>query len=179
MNFAKAVGWPGSGPLVRRASAVALAVGVFAVSGIAPALAQKQGGILRVYNSTNPPSLSIHEEGTIATVMPMMSVFNNLVLSDQSKPKSSIDTVVPDLAESWSYDETKTKLTFKLREGVKWHDGKPFTAKDVRCTWHWVSDKERSGFRKNPRKIWYENLKEVTVDNDYQATFHLEHPQPW
>lgn len=157
----------------------ALAIGALCLAAVTmPAAAQKQGGVLRVYNSSNPPSLSIHEEGTIATVMPMMSVFNNLVLSDQSKNNSSIDTVVPDLAESWSYDETKTKLTFKLRQGVKWHDGKPFTAKDVQCTWHWIIGKEQSGFRKNPRKVWYDNLKEVTVDNDYQATFHLEHPQP-
>lgn len=178
MTGTKAVHRPGFGPLARRAITIAAAVGLLAVAGVTPALAQKQGGILRVYNSSNPPSLSIHEEGTIATIMPMMSVFNNLVLSDQSEPKSSIDTVVPDLAESWSYDETETKLTFKLRQGVKWHDGEPFTAKDVQCTWHWISDKERSGFRKNPRKIWYDNLKEVTVDNDYQVTFHLEHPQP-
>jgi peptide/nickel transport system substrate-binding protein len=156
----------------------ALALGVAAVAVAGPAAAQKQGGTLRVYNSSNPPSLSIHEEGTIATVMPMAAVFNNLVLSDQSKPKSGPDTVVPDLAESWSYDDTETKLTFKLREGVKWHDGQPFTAKDVQCTWHWIIEKEKSGFRKNPRKVWYSNLKEVTVDGDYQATFHLEHPQP-
>ena len=43
-----------------------------------------------------------------------------------------------------------TKLTFKLRQGVKWHDGKPFTAKDVRCTWHRLLGKE-DDFRKNPR----------------------------
>ncbi len=162
-----------------RAAALAASIVVtIAAAGTAPAWGQKQGGVLRVYNSSNPPSLSIHEEGTIATVMPMASLFNNLVLSDQSKPKSSLDTVVPDLAESWSYDDTQTKLTFKLRQGVKWHDGKPFTAKDVQCTWHWLIDKERSRFRKNPRKVWYSNLKEVTVDDDYQATFHLEHPQP-
>ncbi len=79
--------------------------------------------------------------------MPMASVFNNLVLSDQTKPSSGADTIVPDLAESWSYDETLTKLTFKLRPGVKWHDGKPFTAKDVQCTWHWLIEKEKGGFR--------------------------------
>uniref|UniRef100_UPI001EF766AA ABC transporter substrate-binding protein n=1 Tax=Proteus mirabilis TaxID=584 RepID=UPI001EF766AA len=34
------------------------------------------------------------------------------------------------LATSWSWDDSKKKLTFKLREGVKWHDGKPVTAED-------------------------------------------------
>lgn len=144
----------------------------------APAWSQQQGGVLKVYNSTNPPSLSIHEEGTIATVMPIMAVYNNLVLSDQSKPNSSADTIMPELAESWSYDDSNTKLTFMLREGVKWHDGKPFTAKDVQCTWNLLISNERGGLRKNPRKVWYENLNEVTVDNDYQVTFHLAEPQP-
>ena len=42
---------------------------------------------------------------------------------------------MPDLAESWSYNNDSTQLTFKLRQGVKWHDGKPFTSADVKCTW--------------------------------------------
>lgn len=159
------------------AFAAALALG-FVLSGHLPVNAQKSGGTLRIYNTSNPPSLSIHEEGTIATVMPMMSVFNNLVMYDQSKPRGTLETIVPDLAESWSLDPTRTKLTFKLRQGVAWHDGKPFTAKDVQCTWHRLSGKEPDYFRKNPRKIWYENLKEVTIDGDHSATFHLEHPQP-
>ena len=119
---------------IRRCALFGLSAAVVAgslVATIVPAVAQKQGGTLRVYNSSNPPSLSIHEEGTIATMMPMASVFNNLVLSDQTKPTSGPDTVTPDLAESWSYNDDRTELTFKLRQGVKWHDGKPFTAKDV------------------------------------------------
>ena len=64
-----------------------------------------------------------------------MSVFNNLVMFDQAKPVNSINTIVPDLATSWEWGNDKSKLTFKLRKGVKFHDGKPFTAKDVACTW--------------------------------------------
>jgi peptide/nickel transport system substrate-binding protein len=44
----------------------------------APALAQKQGGTLRISHRDNPPSASIHEEATISTVLPFMAVFNNL-----------------------------------------------------------------------------------------------------
>ena len=71
-----------------------------------------------------------------------------------------------------------TKLRFKLRQGVKWHDGKPFTAKDVQCTWHWLNGKSDDYFRKNPRRVWWTNLKEVTVGGDYEATFHFARPQP-
>ena len=66
------------------------------------AFAQKTGGILKMYHRDNPPSLSIHEEATNSTVIPIMSVMNNLVLFDQSKPQNGPDDIVPDLAKSWS-----------------------------------------------------------------------------
>ncbi|MFM9940055.1 MAG: ABC transporter substrate-binding protein [Hyphomicrobiaceae bacterium] len=143
-----------------------------------PAEAQKSGGTLRIYNTTQPPSASIHEESTIATNMPFMAVFNNLVRFDPTKPKNSFETIVPDLAESWAWDATGMKLSFKLRSGVTWHDGKPFTAKDVQCTWHRLNGIEKDYFRRSPRAIWYENLKEVTIDGDNAVTFHLTKPQP-
>ena len=48
---------------------------------------------------------------------PFAAVFNNLVMFDPAKVHESIDTVIPDLAESWSWDPTNTKLTFKLQAG--------------------------------------------------------------
>jgi len=56
------------------------------LSGTEAALAQKSGGILTVYNFDNPPSLSIHEELTYATLVPMMGVSNNLVMYKQDEP---------------------------------------------------------------------------------------------
>src|SRR3546814_2684764 len=63
-----------------------------------------------------------------------MSIFNNLVKFDQQASQETTETIQPELASEWSWSEDGTKLTFKLREGVKWHDGKPFTAADVKCT---------------------------------------------
>src|SRR6201996_299620 len=143
-----------------------------------PAAAQKRGGILRLYHNDNPPSASLLEESTIASVTPFAAVFNNLVVFDPSKVHESIETVIPDLAESWSWDATNTKLTFRLRQGVKWHDGKPFTAKDVQCTWDLLTGRANEKLRVNPRKSWYRNLDEVTAEGDYQVTFHLKRPQP-
>src|SRR5262245_39336372 len=92
------------------------------------ALAQQPGGTLRMYLWDNPPSASIHEEATVSTVSPFMSLFNNLVLFDQHEKLNNSDNIRPELATSWTWNAEKTQLTFKLREGVKWHDGVPFTA---------------------------------------------------
>ena len=57
-----------------------------------------------------------------------------------------MDNIVPDLAESWSWSEDGKELTFKLRQGVKWHDGKPFTAADVKCTLDLLQGKAKESF---------------------------------
>jgi peptide/nickel transport system substrate-binding protein len=149
-----------------------------AMFGAEAAFAQKQGGVLKVYFFDSPASMSIHEETTAAGQGPMMGVFNNLVMYKQDVPQSSLQSIVPDLASEWSWDEDKTQLTFRLREGVKWHDGKPFTAKDVLCTWDLLTGKSSEKLRINPRKAWYRNLDQVTANGDYEVTFHLKRSQP-
>src|ERR1700753_1586493 len=145
----------------------------------APAMAQKHGGTLRLYHNDTPPSTSLLEESTIASVTPFAAIFNNLVVFDPHKAHESLETVIPDLAESWSWDSTNTKLTFKLRQGVTWHDGKPFTAKDAQCTWRMLIGKgDNADFHRNPRKVWYGKLQDVSVNGDYEATFELSEPQP-
>jgi peptide/nickel transport system substrate-binding protein len=143
----------------------------------APALAQKLGGVLHVAHRDSPASMSTLEEVTISTVAPMMAVFNNLVIFDQHVPQNSLQSIVPDLATAWSWNEGGTELTFRLREGVHWHDGQPFTAKDVQCTWDLLLGKSVAKFRINPRKSWYWNVDRVTANSDYEATFHLKQPQ--
>ena len=84
-------------------------------SARAPRCAQKSGGILKMYHRDNPPTLSIHETATNSTMIPIMPVMNNLVLFDQSKPQNSQQSIVPDLAKSWSWSADGKDLTFKLR----------------------------------------------------------------
>ena len=118
------------------AASIAIAIGVGG-----PALAQKPGGILRLSHFDSPASMSILEESTRAALQPMMGVFNNLVMYKQDVAQTSMQSVVPDLATSWAWSEDGTELIFKLRQGVKWHDGKPFTAADVKCTWDLLQGK--------------------------------------
>ncbi|MBY0331674.1 MAG: ABC transporter substrate-binding protein [Acetobacteraceae bacterium] len=143
-----------------------------------PAAAQTGGGTLRVYHRDNPPSASIHEEATISTAAAFMGVFNNLFIFDQSMERATTENLTPELATSWAWNDDQTRLTLRLREGVKWHDGKPFTSADVKCTWDTVTGRRNAGWRKSPRRGWYSNLQEVVTNGEHKVTFVLARPQP-
>src|SRR5258707_1883513 len=89
-----------------------------------------------------------------------------------------MESIVPDLAESWAWSGDKKVLNFKLRQGVNWHDGKPFTSGDVKCTFDMRMGKSQQKFRKNPRKSWYDEVVDVTPNGDFGVAFNLKRPQP-
>jgi peptide/nickel transport system substrate-binding protein len=138
---------------MRRGLRLLAAIGglVAGLGAAAPAPAQKPGGVLRMPPGTSPASMSIHEESTRFAVLPVMGVFNNLVLFDQHMAQNNFDTIRPELAESWIWNEEGTALTFRLRQGVKWHDGKPLTAADVKCTWDMLAGRSNAGLLRDRR----------------------------
>ena len=158
--------WTAAGPLL---IAMCLASG---------AVAQQAGGTLKIGHFDSPASMSLLEESTAAVNRPMMAVFNNLVIYKQDVRQNSPDSIVPELATGWTWSEDGTELTFPLRRGVTWHDGKPFTAKDVKCTFDLLQGKSSEKLRINPRKSWFDNVSDVSTNGDYEVSFHLKHPQP-
>src|SRR5712692_2860434 len=99
-----------TGDQMQRGLRGAAAVVAGVIAGAGPALAQKSGGILHLPAITSPASMSIHEESTIATLGPMMGVFNNLVMFDQHAPQNSLEAILPDLALSWNWSEDAKEL---------------------------------------------------------------------
>jgi peptide/nickel transport system substrate-binding protein len=160
----------------RIARALLLGAGLAALA--APALAQKSGGTLRLFHRDSPASASLLEEATISAVAPFMGVYNNLILFDQHEKQNRPEFIRPELADSWSWNGDYTRLSFKLHHGVKWHDGKQFTAKDVKCTFDLLQAKAADKLRLNPRKAWYRNLEDVVVEGDDSVSFVLKRPQP-
>ena len=92
------------------------------------------GGTLRVLQREDSPDLSIYENSTISALWPVMPAYSNLVIFDPTVPNESLETVRPELAEKWEMSPDGKAITFTLHKGVKWHDGTPFTAKDVKYT---------------------------------------------
>jgi peptide/nickel transport system substrate-binding protein len=152
------------------------AAAMMIIAPASPGLAQKSGGVLKIEHMDTPPSASILEEATVSTVVPFMGVYNNLVIFDQHVARNSLESIVPELATSWAWSDDGKQLSFKLRQGVKWHDGKPFTAKDVACTIELLTNPEK--LRRNPHAAWWGNIEKATAESDFDITLHLKHRQP-
>lgn len=96
-----------------------------------PALAADKA-VLKIGTAEDLDSLNPFVAYERASVEAFTLIYDSLVTFD-------IDLEpIPDLAESWELDEDKLTWTFHLRENVKWHDGQPFTSKDVKFTYELV-----------------------------------------
>src|SRR4030088_2048794 len=168
----------GGNPMRSVRTLVAAALLLLPAYDVASAAEPKQGGIFRIYHRDSPGSASIHEGATYSVNIPFMPIYNNLVVYNHHIAQNSIDSIVPDLAESWAWSSDNKKLTFKLKQGVKWHDAKPFTSADDKCTFDMLIRKSQQKFRQNPRKSWYDQVDDVTTNGDYEASFNLKRPQP-
>jgi peptide/nickel transport system substrate-binding protein len=141
----------------------------------------KSGGSLKImHREDTPQGFAVHETSTISTVWPSSPCFNNLVFFDPLKSKESADTIIGELAEKWSWQDHYRNLVFFLRKDVKWHDGKPFTSKDVKFTFDMVREAPgaEGKLRINPRKDWYANVDAIEAPDPYTVVFRLKRPQP-
>jgi len=94
-------------------------------------------------------------------------IYNGLVKYDKDM------NIVGDLAESWDISDDGLVITFHLRKGVKWHDGKPFTAKDVLYTYQVTVDpKTPTAYAGDFLKV-----KKAEVLDDY--TFRVTYDKPF
>ena len=100
-------------------TAVAASALLILISGGGAVFAQKPGGILKMYVWDNPPSMSMLDGVNPIGQRTTMGVFNNLIMFNQHVAQSSLQSIVPDLATGWSWNEEGTALTLPLRQGVK------------------------------------------------------------
>jgi peptide/nickel transport system substrate-binding protein len=120
----------------------------------------------------------MHEDASVSTIWPAIPMYSNLLVYDAAHPVNGQPSLAGELAESWAWSEGGKRLTFKLKHGVVWHDGRPFTSADVKHTFDLVRDLPAKRLKLNPRKLWYENVAEVRTGGDFEVAFLLKQPQP-
>ena len=140
----------------------------------------KRGGILNTLLIEEPPGLLIHESATVSNVWPMSPCYSGLVLFDPAKSQESVDTVIPELADRWSWQDNYRNLVFFLKKNVKWHDGRPFTSRDVKYTFDVVREAPDAPakLRLSARKDWYANVEGIEAPDPHTVVFKLKRPQP-
>lgn len=144
-------------------------VGLILISGEVNAEEKpRHGGILTFAVGSEPPTYDGHRESTFAVIHPIGPHYSYLLkFIPEQYPK-----VEGDLAESWSISEDKKTYTFKIRKGVKFHDGSPLTAKDVKASYDKIIFPPSGVI--SSRQALYEAVDKVEAPDDYTVVFRLK-----
>ncbi|MFH1486501.1 MAG: ABC transporter substrate-binding protein, partial [Chloroflexota bacterium] len=88
----------------------------------------KKGGVLNRSIRADIPHFDLHTSSSTVYLHPISPAYNGIVQYDPMNPGK----IIPDLAEKWTVSQDGLLYTFNIRKGVKWHDGNPLTAEDIR-----------------------------------------------
>jgi len=130
----------------------------------------RYGGILEVALSGDPPSLDMHQETTFMVTIPMSPAYNTLIMFDPH----NYPQIVGDLAKSWTLSDDYLTYTFKLHEGVKFHDGSELTSADVKASWDRIIWPPEGAV--SVRRSFYQMVKSVEAPDRYTVVFRLQYP---
>jgi ABC-type transport system substrate-binding protein len=137
-----------------------------------PDASAKRGGTLR-YGILNAPAMfDIHQSGTVANIGPQSPMYDTLI---RRSPKDG-QTIIPDLAHKWDIAPDGKKYTFHLRKGVKFHDGAPFTAEDVKATFERIARPPKGVVI--PRSPLFSTVGDIVVLDPQTIEFRMTQPRP-
>jgi len=149
---------------------VLLLLGLWAAPLALAAEQPQRGGILQVALAGDPPSLDMHQESTFLVAIPMSTAYNTLIVFDpHNYPK-----IVGDLAKSWTVSDDNLTYTFKLHEGVKFHDGSELTSADVKATWDKILWPPEDAI--SYRRTYFQMVKSVEAPDPNTVVFRLHYP---
>ena len=119
-------------------------------------------------------SVLVYGSGEITRINPAMDEHGEIskLIFDGLMAVDTDNNLVPGLAESYEYDEANSTYTFHIRDGVKWHDGEPFTAEDVKFTIEAIQDPNNA----SENAPDFEDVEEIDVVDDNTVTFKLSAP---
>ncbi|HZF03078.1 MAG TPA: ABC transporter substrate-binding protein [Patescibacteria group bacterium] len=162
---------------MQRRLAFLLSVAMLLLLATIPAGAQdkpRHGGELVFVVPSEPPSYDAHQEETFGVIHPMAPHYSTLLRVD---PNDRTGTKpVGDIAESWTVSKDGLTYTFKIRRGVKFHDGSELTSKDVKASYEKIL-KPPAGV-KSLRKEAYESIASVDAPDPGTFIVKLKYPEP-
>lgn len=150
--------------------AAILVIGLQAWGTGAAAQAPRPGGELVFVVAETPPSFDGHRETTFALLHPIAPHYSTLLRFDpEHYPK-----IAGDVAESWTVSRDGLTYTFKVRKGIKFHDGQPLRAQDVKATYDKIIFPPEGVA--SARKASYAAVDRVEAPDDTTVVFRLKHP---
>jgi peptide/nickel transport system substrate-binding protein len=151
-----------------------VALGLCVLMALGPsALAQGQpraGGELLFAVPSEPPSYDGHREETFGLIHPIAPFYSLLLRVDPEDPNE----IVGDLAESWTVSDDGLTYTFKIKKGVKFHDGSPLTAMDIKASYDKIIFPPEGVA--STRKEQYEAIEAIDAPDDHTVRFRLKWP---
>ena len=130
----------------------------------------KAGGTLTFAVAETPPSFDGHRETTFAMIHPVGPHYSTLLRFDADKyPK-----IEGDVAESWTVSKDGLTYTFKIRKGIKFHDGSVLTARDVKVTYDKIIFPPEGVA--SARKASFPMVDKIEAPDDSTVIFRLKWP---
>jgi peptide/nickel transport system substrate-binding protein len=157
-------------PKIVKLMSYAAAIGLLATVGIRPAFTQetpKRGGTVVYALTADPVHLNAALTNDLNAQQTSTQIFSQLLTVDKN------GKVHGDLAESWSMAPDGMTYTFKIRKGVKWHDGHPLTADDVR----WALTEITMKYNPNASTS-FGAVASIEAPDETTLVFHMKHPFP-
>jgi len=154
---------------------VALAVLAGSVVAATPVAVQaaetpRRGGVLLAVIGADPPSLDPHQESTFANIQMVAPLYSTLLQIDPyNYPK-----VIGDAATEWKISPDRLTYTFKIRQDIKFHDGSPLTAADVKATYDKIVFPPQG--TRSIRKIHYTAVERIEAPDPGTVVFKLKFP---
>jgi peptide/nickel transport system substrate-binding protein len=143
---------------------------------LSPAAAQdkpRSGGELIFIVAAEPPSFDAHQEETFAMLHPGAPQYNTLMRVDPTDRTGT--KFIGDLAESWTVSPDRRTYTFKVRQGVKFHDGSVMTSKDVKASYDHIISPPPAVV--SSRQATYASVQSVEAPTPDTVVFRLKHAE--
>jgi peptide/nickel transport system substrate-binding protein len=147
----------------------------FGLTSVATAAGPEYGGTLNIVVGSKIPSYDAHIESTFGMIHPIKPFYSTLIRINPDNPSSPVDFVC-DLCEGDVPEPTNDgkTYTFKIKKGVKFHDGTPLTSADIKATYDKLAFPPE-GIASN-RKAYFKMIDKIDTPDDHTVVFNLKFP---